>query len=121
MEVVIGGLVLVPVVLLATDAAIVLIASRTNHQIAQKAARTAANCRSSDEGQRAAQEAVRAAPRSDIIAEIELENFEFTTSTKLVTLTIDMRVVLSIPLPGMREVHLKAVASEPIVSIPAAR
>ena len=121
LEVVVGGLVMIPVVLLALDAAVVMIASRTNNQVAQKAARTAANCKSSDEALLVVQDAIRSCPTSDIIESVALDHMDFDTTTKLVSVTTDMKVILSVPLPGMTAVELKALATEPIVSIPAER
>ena len=109
MEVMAGALVLIPILLLAVDGAYVLIASKSNQELAESAARIAANKTTKNDAVQAASNAVARFPKTDNMDAVKMEKVDYCLQKRMVTVCVVMDVRMPVPLPVMNSsTHLSA-------------
>ena len=113
-----GAVVLIPLLLLCVDAVVVMNVNHTNQELAQTAARAAANIPDEDSAKETAQKAVDNFPESSLVSSATMSAFTYDSAQKLVTVSVTMTVTIPIPLPGASSVTLTATSVQPIVALP---
>lgn len=116
-EAVAGVLILVPLALLSVDAMAMVTASHSTEELAQTAARAAANTTEDDIALKLATDTVDLYPRSDLVVGASINTFHFDKENKVVTVEVVMQVRPPVPLPGVSLVDLKATSAQPIVAL----
>ncbi len=115
-----GFIILIPIGLAAIDIATLVATSQTNDEWAESAARIAGRQRSEAQATKAAEATIGEFETSNTILKIEVVEVAFNLGTGKVTVTTDMEVKVPVPIPFLPPtVHFRAMAIQPIVSIPA--
>ncbi|MBX9691940.1 MAG: hypothetical protein K2Z81_06110 [Cyanobacteria bacterium] len=115
-----GFMVLIPIGLAAIDIAVLVATSQTNEEWAESAARIAGRQRDESKATKAAESTIEEFETSNTILSIQVVDVQFDLKAAKVTVTTDMEVRVPIPIPFLPPtVHFRAMAIQPIVSIPA--
>lgn len=114
-----GFLILIPLGLFSFDLTVLLMANETNRQIAENAARAAANQLGLSRATQAAIGAVNKTPKSGTITNITILDLNYDVGTGKVSVTTEIDVQLPITFPGVGKINLRCTAVQPIVAIPA--
>lgn len=114
-----GFLILIPLGLFSFDLTIVLMANQTNKEIAENAARAAANQLGVAKAMQAAIGAINKAPKSSNITDITLLDLNYDVFAGNVSVTTEVDVQLPVSFPGVGKINLRCTATQPIVAIPA--
>lgn len=121
-EVLVGGIVLVPIVLAIIDLAVVVIGGELVNDLAKQAARGAANANSQSEAAAAVVDVQSSFSKSPTYKNLNLKLEKYDgTNDGLTTVLASVIVVLPVPLPFLKlgpEMALKTQATEPIIGIP---
>jgi hypothetical protein len=120
-EVVTGCLVMVPVALLVVDVVFVVNTSRVNSDLALSAARMAANRADDSDARAAAQQVIADWTKPSNVQSVEMKQFNFNETSKLVSVSTSMEMTVPVPLPGFTTTSVNATSIQPIVGIPASR
>jgi Flp pilus assembly protein TadG len=120
-EMLAGAIVLVPILFLAVDGAYVMICSKSNQELADHAARIAANKTTSGAAMTAATNIVAAFKKTDNMDSVKIERMDYDQPRRLVRVLVGMNLHVPVPLPGFSNTHLSAESVHPIVGIPAPR
>jgi len=115
---VVGALVLIPLALMSVDAMAVINANHSNQELAQTAARAAANNITADAAQKIAEQTVSNFAKTNLIPNVSIASFQFDPAQKLVTVSVSMTVTIPVPLPWTSSVKLTASSTQPIVALP---
>lgn len=116
-----GAIVLIPIVLLAVDGAFVVICSKQNQELADTAARIAANKSDESSARDSALNIVAKYRKSDNIESVKIQIFEWFKTRRLLHVVTAMDVRVPVPFPGTGPTHLEAESMHAIVGIPAER
>jgi Flp pilus assembly protein TadG len=114
-----GFLVLIPLGLFSFDLTVLLMANETNRQIAENAARAAANQLGLSRATQAAIGAINKTPKSGTITNITILDLNYDVGTGKVSVTTEVDVQLPVTFPGAGKINLRSTAVQPIVAIPA--
>jgi len=114
-----GFLVLIPLGLFSFDLTVVLMANQANKEIAENAARAAANQLGLAKAMQAAIGAINKAPKSANITDVTLLDLNYDVSAGNVSVTTQVDVQLPVSVPGVGKINLRYTATQPIVAIPA--
>lgn len=114
-----GFLILIPLGLFSFDLTVLLMANETNRQIAENAARAAANQLGLSRATQAAIGAVNKTPKSGTITNITILDLNYDVGTGKVSVTTEIDVQLPVTFPGVGKINLRSTAVQPIVAIPA--
>jgi hypothetical protein len=120
-EMMAGALVLIPIVLLAVDGAYVVICSKQNQELADTAARIAANKGEEKDAQEAAMSIVAKYPKTANMESVKMQLFEYRKSARLLRVVTAMDIHMPIPVPGYDPTHLTSESIHAIVGIPYSR
>lgn len=118
LETVVGALILIPLALMCVDALAVINANHSNQELAQTAARAAANNADHDAARKIAEQTVSDFAKSNLISNVSIASFDFNAPLKLVTVSLSMTVNVPVPLPFASSVRLSASSTQPIVALP---
>jgi len=115
-----GFLILIPLGLFSFDLTVLLMANETNRQIAENAARAAANQLGLSRATQAAIGAINKTPKSGTITNITILDLNYDVGSGKVSVTTEIDVQLPVTFPGVGKINLRYTAVQPIVAIPAA-
>jgi Flp pilus assembly protein TadG len=118
-ETLVGFMVLIPLGLFSFDLTVLLMANQNNRQLAENAARAAANQPNSLQAIEAATGALKGARKASAIKNATILDVTYSPGTGQVSVTTEVDVQLPVSFPGMKTVNLRANAVQPIVAIPA--
>lgn len=110
--------ILFPLLYIGMDLTVMVLGQSLNEHVAKDAARAAASHNEQQDALKAATSRVMAVKHSDLIADITLDKFEYTSQRSVDIQTI-VAVKMPAPFPYFNECKLKARAVAPIVATPA--
>jgi hypothetical protein len=118
-EVIVGGILLVPIVLFFIDLTAIVLTNEINDHVAKDAARAAASQADQSKATAAAQQTVGNVTKSPIVTDVQIDQVSYDASGGSVSVTTHMDVTMPAPLPGFDKRRFVAKSVEPIVSTPA--
>lgn len=120
-ETMIGFIVLIPIGLAAVNVVCLVSTTQTNEQMAELAARAAAQRVCITSAKKAASDVIADCERNSIVQNIQLTDIDFDPANGHVTVNTEMEVKLPVPIPGFSVATCKASSVQPIISTPAPR
>ncbi|HEY9715509.1 MAG TPA: hypothetical protein V6C72_18690 [Chroococcales cyanobacterium] len=112
------AIIFVPLVLFATDLAVMFQAAHANEEFAEQLARLCSTVPDKNNAVRACTEVIRQYQTPPNVISLYFSNLEFDLGTQQVSLTTTMVIKMPVPFPGYDRVTVSANAVQPIVSIP---
>ena len=116
-----GLFIFIPLILFATDVAVMFHAAHANEEFAEQLARLCSTVPNQANALRACQDVIRQYQLPPGVTDLNMYNLKFDVGKQEVSLTTAMDIKMPIPFPGYSQVTVTANAAQPIVSIPAAR
>lgn len=114
-----GFFLFIPLVFMAVDVATLCNMAQKNEQFAESIARVAGTQNDKGAAINIARDAATNYQRSSIVEDVAIEEVTYDLGSGQVTVTTVMTVRMPIPFPYLSEITLRAVALQPIVSMPA--
>jgi hypothetical protein len=117
----VGFFIFIPLVLFATDVAVMFQAAHSNEEFAEQLARLCSTLPDKDNAIKACHDVIKQYELPQNVEDLNLTSLEFDLGKQEVTLTTSMIVKMPIPFPGYQHLTVAANVKQPIVSIPAQR